>query len=93
MPKTEISNNPQKKGPIPPFNTEQIAPPGLEAEMDPVPDRGESTYVGHGRLTDKVALIRRAGARSRSPVTSSTKRTAARSSSARCASSGGWICS
>jgi hypothetical protein len=25
--------------------------------MDPVPDHGEATYVGHGRLTGKVALV------------------------------------
>jgi NAD(P)-dependent dehydrogenase (short-subunit alcohol dehydrogenase family) len=57
MPKTKRSNNPQQKGPIPPFDTEQLAPPGLESEMDPVPDHGEATYVGHGRLTGKVALV------------------------------------
>jgi NAD(P)-dependent dehydrogenase (short-subunit alcohol dehydrogenase family) len=62
MPSTESESststeNPQQKGPIPPFDTEQIAPPGRESDMDPAPDHGESTYVGHGRLTGKVALI------------------------------------
>jgi NAD(P)-dependent dehydrogenase (short-subunit alcohol dehydrogenase family) len=31
--------------------------PGLQSEMDPVPDCGEQSYVGSGKLTDKVAVI------------------------------------
>jgi hypothetical protein len=31
--------------------------PGLQSEMDPVPDCGEQSYVGTGKLTDKVAVI------------------------------------
>jgi len=31
--------------------------PGVQSEMDPVPDCGEESYVGSGRLTDKVAVI------------------------------------
>src|SRR3954447_233134 len=31
--------------------------PGLQSEMDPVPDCGEKTYQGTGKLKDKVALI------------------------------------
>lgn len=31
--------------------------PGLDAEMTPVPDTGEKSYVGHGRLTGRKALI------------------------------------
>jgi NAD(P)-dependent dehydrogenase (short-subunit alcohol dehydrogenase family) len=31
--------------------------PGLQAEMDPVPDCGEQSYVGSGKLTDKVAVV------------------------------------
>jgi NAD(P)-dependent dehydrogenase (short-subunit alcohol dehydrogenase family) len=31
--------------------------PGLQSEMDPVPDCGEQTYVGTGKLTDKVAVV------------------------------------
>ena len=43
--------------PEPPFPEQ--AQPGLEleSEMDPKPDYGEDSYVGHGRLTDKVAII------------------------------------
>lgn len=31
--------------------------PGLQSEMEPVPDCGERTYIGHGRLAGKVAVI------------------------------------
>ena len=31
--------------------------PGVQAEMMHVPDCGEGSYVGHGRLRDKVAII------------------------------------
>ena len=31
--------------------------PGLQSQMDPVPDCGEQSYVGSGKLTDKVAVI------------------------------------
>ncbi len=31
--------------------------PGLQSEMDPVPDCGEQSYRGSGKLTDKVAII------------------------------------
>lgn len=36
---------------------QQQTPPGDQRVMDPVPDCGEESYVGHGRLTDKVAVI------------------------------------
>ncbi len=31
--------------------------PGLQSAMDPVPDCGEDSYVGTGKLTDKVAVV------------------------------------
>lgn len=31
--------------------------PGLQCKMDPVPDCGEKSYVGKGRLTDRKALV------------------------------------
>jgi len=31
--------------------------PGLQRDMDPVPDSGEDTYVGTGRLTGRKALV------------------------------------
>lgn len=44
-----------------PFPTEtpaqQQTPPGTTSEMKPVPDHGEHSYVGSGKLTGKVALI------------------------------------
>jgi NAD(P)-dependent dehydrogenase (short-subunit alcohol dehydrogenase family) len=39
------------------FPPQQQEPPGLTGEMDPLPDHGESSYQGHGRLDGKVALI------------------------------------
>jgi NAD(P)-dependent dehydrogenase (short-subunit alcohol dehydrogenase family) len=36
---------------------QQQQPPGLQSEMDPVPDCGESSYQGSGRLEGKVAVI------------------------------------
>src|SRR5215213_2332429 len=36
---------------------QQQDPPGNQHEMQPRPDCGEESYVGHGRLEDKVALI------------------------------------
>src|SRR5918992_501843 len=49
--------NPTQAEPTPPFPEQQQAPPGREAEMQPLADHGEETYVGHDRLRDKVALI------------------------------------
>ncbi|MDV3220297.1 SDR family oxidoreductase [Intrasporangium sp.] len=42
------------KGGFPP---QQQDPPGLTTRMDPPPDHGEETYVGHGRLEGLRALI------------------------------------
>lgn len=39
------------------FPAQDQQPPGRTAAMDPVPDHGESSYVGHGRLEGMVALI------------------------------------
>jgi NAD(P)-dependent dehydrogenase (short-subunit alcohol dehydrogenase family) len=36
---------------------QQQRPPGVQAEMDPVPDCGEETYVGTRKLEGKVAVI------------------------------------
>ncbi|GGG52278.1 dehydrogenase [Kocuria dechangensis] len=36
---------------------QQQAPPGLTAAMDPVPDHGEASWEGHGRLEGLKALI------------------------------------
>lgn len=39
------------------FPAQQQDPPGLTDAMDPHPDHGESTYVGHGRLAGMRAVI------------------------------------
>jgi len=40
-----------------PEQTRQQTPPGLESLLTPKADHGETSYVGHGRLQDKVAVI------------------------------------
>jgi NAD(P)-dependent dehydrogenase (short-subunit alcohol dehydrogenase family) len=39
------------------FPAQQQQPPGRTDEMTPVPDHGETSYVGHGRLLAKRALV------------------------------------
>ncbi|WP_226832058.1 SDR family oxidoreductase [Brachybacterium sp. FME24] len=41
----------------PSFPAQDQQPPGLTAPMRPVPDHGEHSYVGHGRLDGLTALI------------------------------------
>ena len=36
---------------------QQQQPPGSQAAMEPVPDCGEASYVGNGRLEGKIALV------------------------------------
>jgi len=43
--------------PTPPFNPQHQDMPGKTALMDPVPDHGERTYRGAGRLEGRAALI------------------------------------
>jgi len=43
--------------PRPPFKPQQQSFPGKSAKTDPVPDLGEDSYVGHGLLQGKRALI------------------------------------
>jgi NAD(P)-dependent dehydrogenase (short-subunit alcohol dehydrogenase family) len=49
--------NPTHTEPRPPFPEQEQSPPGREAEMRPLADHGEQSYVGHDRLDDRVALI------------------------------------
>lgn len=49
--------HPMQAGPRPPFDTPAQTPPGLESDMTPRPDFGESSYSGSGKLKGKVALI------------------------------------
>lgn len=53
---TAISD-PTKIYPKPPFKFQPQPWPGLQSKMDPVPDCGENTYKGSGRLTGRKALI------------------------------------
>ncbi len=39
------------------FQRQQQTPPGVQARMDPVPDCGEDSYRGSGKLTGKRAVI------------------------------------
>src|SRR3954469_86957 len=54
---TPQQTHPTHAEPTPPFDEQEQSPPGREADMRPLADHGEETYVGHGRLQDKVALI------------------------------------
>lgn len=49
--------DPTKKYPRPPFKSQPQPWPGLAGKMDPVPDHGEKTYKGSGRLMGRKALI------------------------------------
>jgi NAD(P)-dependent dehydrogenase (short-subunit alcohol dehydrogenase family) len=49
--------DPKAKGPKPDYPQTPIEPPGLDSEMTPKADHGETSYKGLGRLTDRVALI------------------------------------
>mgnify|MGYP001318811518 CR=1 FL=1 len=51
------SQDPRKKYPPPPFPAQPQPAPGLASDMRPEPDHGETSYVGHGRLAGKRALI------------------------------------
>jgi len=43
--------------PAPPYPEQRQQPPGSTSRMQPVPDHGERSYRGNGRLDGKVALI------------------------------------
>lgn len=45
------------KFPEPPFPKQRQDMPGWTDELDPLPDHGEQSYKGSGRLLDRVALI------------------------------------
>lgn len=49
--------NPRDKYPRPPYKRQSQPFPALAGKMDPIPDNGEDTYVGSGRLTDRRALV------------------------------------
>ncbi|GGE12334.1 dehydrogenase [Aureimonas endophytica] len=49
--------DPRQQYPQPPFPRQPQPVPGLAAKMDPVPDHGETSYRGSGRLTGRRALV------------------------------------
>ena len=50
-------DDPTTKYSRPPFNRQSQPWPGLAGRMDPVPDHGEKSYRGSGRLAGRKALI------------------------------------
>jgi NAD(P)-dependent dehydrogenase (short-subunit alcohol dehydrogenase family) len=57
MPPDQMQQDPRETESKPPFPQEPIDPPGTEAEMTPDADHGENSYIGAGRLKERVALI------------------------------------
>ena len=54
----QVSKNAKERlDPSGAFPAQELEPPGLTTEMKPMPDHGEETYVGHGKLTGQAALI------------------------------------
>jgi NAD(P)-dependent dehydrogenase (short-subunit alcohol dehydrogenase family) len=49
--------DPRHQYPRPPFPRQPQPHPGLDAKMEPTADHGEESYVGHGRLEGRRALI------------------------------------
>lgn len=49
--------DPRIQYPRPPFPRQPQAEPGLARRMTPRPDHGEDSYVGHGRLKGRRALV------------------------------------
>lgn len=49
--------DPTTKHPKPPFDKQFQPFPGLASKMQPVPDHGEESYVGSGRLKGRKALV------------------------------------
>ena len=54
---TESAPDPRTQHTDGPFPPQQQDQPGLTDETRPTPDHGESSYVGHGRLEGRRALI------------------------------------
>ncbi|MDB5132376.1 MAG: NAD(P)-dependent oxidoreductase [Mucilaginibacter sp.] len=50
-------SDPTKLYPKPPFKSQPQPWPGLQSKMEPVPDCGETSYKGSGRLMGRKALI------------------------------------
>ena len=57
MPDHQAMQDPRSQYPRPPFPRQPQAEPGLADRMTPQPDHGEESYIGHGRLKGRRALI------------------------------------
>jgi NAD(P)-dependent dehydrogenase (short-subunit alcohol dehydrogenase family) len=53
----ENTENPLEKSPEAPYPEQQQSEPGVETEMDPKPDHGETSYKGSGKLAGKKTII------------------------------------
>ena len=49
--------DPRTQYPQPPFDKQPQPAPGLGSQMQPVPDCGETSYTGSGKLAGRKALI------------------------------------
>ncbi|UST52882.1 SDR family oxidoreductase (plasmid) [Comamonadaceae bacterium OTU4NAUVB1] len=49
--------DPRSQYPQPPFPRQPQPAPGIASQMDPVPDHGETSYRGAGRLQGRKALV------------------------------------
>jgi hypothetical protein len=49
--------DPRDRFALPPFPRQHQAPPGREGDLKPIADHGQVSYVGHGRLDGRAALI------------------------------------
>ena len=54
---TKEMENPLEKHPKPPYKEQQQHPPGVEADLQPVADHGETSYKGSGKLEGRKAII------------------------------------
>lgn len=52
-----LLQDPRTKDPVPPFPKQHQDVPGRQSAMQPVPDCGEDSYVGSGKLTGRRAVI------------------------------------
>lgn len=57
MDKLSKTQDPRHQYPRPPFPVQEQRAPGLVKHMQPAPDHGEKSYIGHGRLAGRNALI------------------------------------
>lgn len=53
----KVMEDPTTKYPRPPFKAQSQPWPGLAGKMEPMPDHGEKSYKGSGRLKGRKALI------------------------------------